>query len=316
MPADSDVAPLCVTVTPFFARSRRRRTWTVSGSSRCIRLLHLLRDTDEPDLAPQPSAAQLPELVDVFRAAGLDVDLVLDGFDRRPARGRRPVGVPDRAGGPNQRPQACAGHGGPGRLPPRPDGVDLDLRSGRGGQNGPVGSPRRVGAWSACVSGSRSSVVTCTPRRPTTGDTSYEPAFPWSRPHEPVGRVVTTVVLADDQEMIRLGLRVMLEAGGVDVVAEAADGRAAVRACREHRPDVVLMDIRMPVLDGIAATAEVAASELPTRVLVLTTYDVDELVYRALRAGADGFLLKSTPADRLSTASGESRRAWPCCRLP
>jgi DNA-binding NarL/FixJ family response regulator len=110
---------------------------------------------------------------------------------------------------------------------------------------------------------------------------------------------VTRVVLADDQEMIRVGLRVMLEAGGIDVVAEAADGRAAVSACREHRPEVVLMDIRMPVLDGIAATAEVAGADLPTRVLVLTTYDVDDLVYRALRAGADGFLLKSTPADRL-----------------
>jgi DNA-binding NarL/FixJ family response regulator len=110
---------------------------------------------------------------------------------------------------------------------------------------------------------------------------------------------VTTVVLADDQELIRVGLRVMLEAGGIDVVAEAGDGRAAVRACRKHCPDVVLMDIRMPVLDGIAATAEIAEAELPTRVLVLTTYDVDDLVYRALRAGADGFLLKSTPADRL-----------------
>ena len=110
---------------------------------------------------------------------------------------------------------------------------------------------------------------------------------------------MTTVVLADDQELIRVGLRVMLEAGGIDVVAEAGDGRAAVSACRRHRPDVVLMDIRMPVLDGIAATAEIAATDLPTRVLVLTTYDVDDLVYRALRAGADGFLLKSTPAERL-----------------
>jgi DNA-binding NarL/FixJ family response regulator len=122
---------------------------------------------------------------------------------------------------------------------------------------------------------------------------------------------VTTVVLADDQELIRVGLRVMLEAGGIDVVGEAGDGRAAVHACRQHRPDVVLMDVRMPVLDGIAATAQVAAADLPTRVLVLTTYDVDDLVYRALRAGADGFLLKSTPADRLVegvrlVAEGES----------
>jgi DNA-binding NarL/FixJ family response regulator len=113
---------------------------------------------------------------------------------------------------------------------------------------------------------------------------------------------VTSVVLADDQELIRVGLRVMLEAGGIDVVAEAGDGRGAVQACRRHRPDVVLMDIRMPVLDGIAATAEIAAAGLGTRVLVLTTYDIDDLVYRALRAGADGFLLKSTPANRLVEA--------------
>ena len=108
-----------------------------------------------------------------------------------------------------------------------------------------------------------------------------------------------TVVIADDQEMIRVGLRVMLEAHGLTVVAEAADGRSAIEQVRRHRPDVVLMDIRMPVLDGIAATAQIVREDLPTRVLVLTTYDLDDLVYRALQQGAAGFLLKSTPVDRL-----------------
>ena len=110
---------------------------------------------------------------------------------------------------------------------------------------------------------------------------------------------MTTVVIADDQELIRVGLRVMLEAHGNTVFAEAADGRRAIEQVRVHRPDVVLMDIRMPVLDGIAATAEIVHEDLPTRVLVLTTYDLDDLVYRALQRGAAGFLLKSTPVDRL-----------------
>jgi DNA-binding NarL/FixJ family response regulator len=122
---------------------------------------------------------------------------------------------------------------------------------------------------------------------------------------------MTGVVLADDQEMIRVGLKMMLEARGINVVAEANDGRAALDAVRRHRPDVVLMDIRMPVLDGIAATEAIIAEALPTKVLVVTTYDLDELVYRALRGGAAGFLLKSTPADRLAAgvelvAAGET----------
>ena len=110
---------------------------------------------------------------------------------------------------------------------------------------------------------------------------------------------MTSVVVVDDQEMIRMGLRVMLESRGVEVLGEAADGRAGVEAVRRLRPDVCLMDIRMPVLDGIEATRLVAAERLPTRVLVLTTYDLDDLVHAALRHGAAGFLLKSTPVARL-----------------
>jgi len=113
---------------------------------------------------------------------------------------------------------------------------------------------------------------------------------------------VTSVVLADDQELIRSGLRALLEARGVDVLAEAEHGRAAVEATRFHRPDVLVMDIRMPVMDGIAATRELVATGLTTRVLILTTYDLDEYVYEALRAGAAGFMLKATPADRLVDA--------------
>ncbi|TAL23783.1 MAG: response regulator transcription factor [Frankiales bacterium] len=110
---------------------------------------------------------------------------------------------------------------------------------------------------------------------------------------------MTSVVIADDQELVRSGLRMVLEARGIEVRGEAGDGREAIDVVGRESPDVVLMDIRMPVLDGIAATRELVARGTGTRVLVLTTYDLDEYVYGALRAGAAGFLLKATPADRL-----------------
>jgi DNA-binding NarL/FixJ family response regulator len=111
---------------------------------------------------------------------------------------------------------------------------------------------------------------------------------------------MTTVVIADDQELIRSGLELVLSARGLDVVGLAGDGREAVELVRRTRPDVVLMDIRMPVLDGIAATAAITEAALGTSVLVLTTYDVDAYVYAALKAGAAGFLLKATAPDRLA----------------
>ncbi len=122
---------------------------------------------------------------------------------------------------------------------------------------------------------------------------------------------MTRVVIADDQELVRSGLRLVLEARGCEVLAEAEDGRQAVEAVRRTAPDVVLMDIRMPVMDGIAATREITAGGMGARVLVLTTYDLDSYVYGALKAGAAGFLLKATPPDRLvqgieTVAAGES----------
>ncbi|WP_026411471.1 response regulator [Actinomadura oligospora] len=109
------------------------------------------------------------------------------------------------------------------------------------------------------------------------------------------------VVVADDQTLVRAGFAGIIRAAdGFTVVAEAADGREAVEAARLHRPDVVLMDIRMPVMDGIAATREVT-STTTAKVLVLTTFDVDAYVYEALRAGAGGFVLKDvSPADLLA----------------
>jgi DNA-binding NarL/FixJ family response regulator len=111
--------------------------------------------------------------------------------------------------------------------------------------------------------------------------------------------VTLRLLLADDQELIRSGLRMVLEANGFEVVAEAADGREAVAHGVRLRPDVALIDIRMPVMDGIAAVDLLAQRAPDVRTLVLTTYDLDEYVYAALRAGASGFLLKSTPTPQL-----------------
>jgi len=112
-----------------------------------------------------------------------------------------------------------------------------------------------------------------------------------------------SVVIADDQGMVRAGFRSLLaEEADITVVAEAVDGQSALTAVRRHAPDVVLMDIRMPVLDGIAATRQLVSEGSRSRVLVLTTFDLDEYVFDALRAGASGFLLKDSTAEELVSA--------------
>ncbi len=114
-----------------------------------------------------------------------------------------------------------------------------------------------------------------------------------------------TVVIADDQALVRGGFRLILKAAGINVAAEAADGAQAVAAVLEHRPDVVLMDVRMPVMDGIEATRRILADadgDSPTRIIILTTFDLDEYVYAALGAGASGFLLKDVTPEHLVAA--------------
>jgi len=111
------------------------------------------------------------------------------------------------------------------------------------------------------------------------------------------------VLVADDQTLVRTGFRVILEAeGDIEVVAEADTGTAAVRQAQLVTPDVVLMDIRMPELDGLSATEQIRRQPNPPTVIVLTTFDQNEYVYRALRAGAAGFLLKDSPSSRLIAA--------------
>jgi DNA-binding NarL/FixJ family response regulator len=111
------------------------------------------------------------------------------------------------------------------------------------------------------------------------------------------------VVVADDQALVRSGFRMILDAQpDIEVVGEADDGVQALRVVSGTRPDVVLMDIRMPNLDGLVATRRIAETSTPTRVLVLTTFDTDEYVYKALRAGASGFLLKDVRPEQLAEA--------------
>jgi DNA-binding NarL/FixJ family response regulator len=115
--------------------------------------------------------------------------------------------------------------------------------------------------------------------------------------------VTIRILVADDQALMRGGFRLILDAqDDLEVVGEAIDGADAVRQYDQLRPDVVVMDVRMPTMDGIEATRRLTAGERPARVLILTTFDLDEYVYEALRAGASGFLLKDRPPEELVAA--------------
>jgi len=131
-----------------------------------------------------------------------------------------------------------------------------------------------------------------------TAETGGDAGMTEVRPTRPV-----RVLLADDQPLLRTGFRMVLGAQtDLDIVGEAGDGVEAVELARRLLPDVVLMDVRMPRMDGVAATRAIVGGRLPVRVLVLTTFDLDEYVVGALRAGASGFLAKDVPADDLVSA--------------
>ena len=111
------------------------------------------------------------------------------------------------------------------------------------------------------------------------------------------------VLIADDQTLVRSGLRLVLEGrDGIEVAGEASNGEEAIHAVRRVRPDIVLMDVRMPVMDGIEATRQIVADGADCRVIILTTFDLDEYVYGAMAAGASGFLLKDVTGDQLAAS--------------
>jgi DNA-binding NarL/FixJ family response regulator len=115
--------------------------------------------------------------------------------------------------------------------------------------------------------------------------------------------VTISVVLVDDQPLLRTGFRMILNStGDISVVGEASDGRQAVEAVATHSPDVVLMDVRMPGVDGVEATRRIVSSGSRSRVVILTTFDLDEYAFAGLRAGASGFLLKDVPPEELIAA--------------
>jgi DNA-binding NarL/FixJ family response regulator len=126
---------------------------------------------------------------------------------------------------------------------------------------------------------------------------------------------VTTVLVVDDQDLVRNGLRMILELGGVEVVGEASDGRQAVAAAEELRPDVVLMDLRMPVMDGVEATRRITADGT-AKVLALTTFDADEHVAEAIGAGAVGYLLKDVTSEGLLDAVRRAAAGEPVVAAP
>ena len=264
------------------------------------RMLGVLREGDEgSEHGPQPGLAQLPALLEHARAAGVPVELQTSGE-------------------------------------PRPLTASLDLTAFRILQEALTnvrrhapGAPTTVSlAWSPAalelaVRDSGPGPSGCNRRRPRPGRHAGARPHPRRaaahrragrrrvRGHRPAAAAVTTVLLADDQELVRSGFRLILELAGFEVSGEAGDGREAVELARTTQPDVVLMDVRMPGMDGIEATRRIAQAGLPSRVLMLTTFDLDEYVYEALRAGASGFLLKDAGRERLveavrTVAAGES----------
>ena len=263
------------------------------------RLFGVLRaDGESASLTPQPGLAELERLVARRRVGDLH------GAPHRrgravPARpGRRPGGVPDRPGGPHQRPPPLRRGDGRGRRGLRPGHLEVGVADDGSGLDGARRNGDAVTGWSASASGSPS-----TTGRSTLGPRTGRRHPAGRRPPGPGTRHDDQLVIADDQGMVRAGFRSLLEAEpDLEVVGEAADGEAAVDVVTRLRPDVTLMDIRMPVLDGLAATRQLVEAGVPTRVLVLTTFDLDEYVFAALRAGASGFLLKDAPAEELAAA--------------
>ena len=290
----------------------RRAVRTIGSTARRAldELRHVLgTDHEQPSLAPQPTLSGLEDLLEQVRAAGLEVELEVVGEQPRAVAGARALRLPDRAGGAHQ-------HAAARRR--RARDRDAPLRPGRGDRRGPR---RRIGATvherRQRARPDRHARTRRDLRRPGRGRTRRRRRLPRHRPAAALlGRAMTIrVLLCDDQALVRDGFRMILNAQeGIEVVAEAGDGAEAVELTKRLLPHVVLMDVRMPGMNGIEATRRIVLSGVESRVLILTTFDLDEYVYEALRAGASGFLLKDVTAAQLVegvrvVAAGESMLA-------
>ena len=258
--------------------------------------LSVLRSEEDGDCS---DLGQLDRLVARLRAAGLPVTVTVTGTQRPlPPEADQAAyrivqealtNVSRHAG------RACARvhlHYSPDALSVQVD----DDGTGSQHQHWPPAGGSRAGPDRHAGTGDRA-------RRPAPRRTPGRRRLPGVRRAPRSGTVVIRILLADDQALIRSGIRSLLEAeDDIEVVAEAADGRQAVILAAEHRPDIALVDIQMPVLDGLQATRQIVADKRldGVRVVILTNYGLDEYIFRALRAGASGFLLKDTePAELL-----------------
>ena len=266
------------------------------------RLLGVLReDFTDASLTPQPGIADIHVLAASVRAAGVPVELEVDGD-----YGTLPPGVELSAyrivqeALTNVLKHAKRAHA---EVRVRRDGDVLTVEVLDDGAGDVRRRHRRARP--------RRDARTC---RPLRRGTARRSAFGGRlrRPCDVAGRRMIRILLADDQDLVREGLRMLLEAEpDLEVVGEAADGKQALAEARRLEPDVLLMDVRMPELDGIEATARLAATGSRARILMLTTFDLDEYVYLALKAGASGFLLKDATREQLvgavrTIAAGES----------
>jgi DNA-binding NarL/FixJ family response regulator len=253
------------------------------------RTLKLLRAGAEPELAPQPGLGELEGLLERARGAGVGIDLTVEGEPR-------PLSQSVELSAYRIVQEALTNvvkHAGRAHttitLGYRPDALELTIAD-RGDLPPPAAT-----AWSGCASAPRCSAARSRRARAPAAASRCAPCCPTTaRPHEPPARRHRRRP-ADDARRVQGGAR----GDGLDrVVAEAGTGEEAVLATRRHDPDVVLMDIRMPGLDGIEATRRLPGQ----RVLILTTFGLDEYIIEALRAGASGFLLKDAPTQEVVDA--------------